>query len=96
MESFAQRITARRVQQGLTQREVAEKIGVPLSTYKEWEYGRRVQGEKIYVALSEVLDMNLKTLLTGEPQMDRNDLIKQVQQMIGQMKDIKTSLMSLL
>jgi hypothetical protein len=42
------------------------EIGVPLSTYKEWEYGRRVQGEHAYVRLAEALRLNLRTLLTGE------------------------------
>lgn len=68
METFAQRITKPRISLGLTQKELASALGVPLSTYKEWEYGRRVQGESVYVKLSEVLEISLRTLLTGEPQ----------------------------
>lgn len=94
METFAQRITKRRTTIGLTQRQVAEALGVPLSTYKEWEYGRRVQGEGVYVKLSEVLEVNLRTLLTGEFQHEKDELIKKVQNVVRQMNEIKLSLLS--
>ncbi|MBL7546237.1 MAG: helix-turn-helix transcriptional regulator [Bdellovibrionaceae bacterium] len=66
METFAKRITKRRKILGLTQKQVSEALGIPLSTYKEWEYGRKIQGESIYVKLSEIFVMDLRTLLTGE------------------------------
>lgn len=94
METFAQRITKRRRRLGLTQREVANAVGVPLSTYKEWEYGRRIQGESIYVKLSEVLEMSLRTLLTGENKYERDEMISKVQTVINQMNEIKVSLLS--
>ncbi len=94
METFAQRITKRRTTLGLTQREVAVAVGVPLSTYKEWEYGRRVQGERVYVKLSEILELNLRTLLTGEFQHEKDELIIKVQNAVKQMNEIKISLLS--
>ena len=94
METFAQRITKRRSSLGLTQKEVAQALGVPLSTYKEWEYGRRVQGEGVYVKLSEVLEVNLRTLLTGETRYEKDELIKKVQTAVKQMNEVKMSLLS--
>ncbi len=94
METFAQRIVQRRTNLGLTQREAAEVLGVPLSTYKEWEYGRRVQGESVYVKLSEVLEVNLKTLLTGESQYEKEELIKKVHNAVRQLNEVKMSLLS--
>lgn len=94
METFAQRITKRRVILGLTQRDVANAIAVPLSTYKEWEYGRRVQGEGVYVKLSEILEVNLRTLLTGELQHEKDEIVKKVQNTVKQLNEIRTSLLS--
>ena len=94
METFAQRITKRRISLGLTQKELASALGVPLSTYKEWEYGRRVQGERVYVKLSEVLEISLRTLFTGEPQDEKSDLIKKVQTAVRQMNEVKIALQS--
>ncbi len=45
-------------------KEMAQKIDVPVTTYREWEYGRAIQGEP-YVAISEVLEVSLYELLTG-------------------------------
>jgi transcriptional regulator with XRE-family HTH domain len=83
-----------RLQRGLTQRDVAEALGIPLSTYKEWEYGRRIQGEAAYHKLAEILEVNLRTLLTGEPLPGTEEVIKKVNSAITQLKDIKTALLS--
>ena len=96
METFAKRITQRRQQLGRTQREIANAIEVPLSTYKEWEYGRSVQGEKVYVALAEALEIPLKTLLTGEPQADSENVLEQIQTLIRLLNELKKSLQSAL
>jgi len=80
----------------LTQREVAEALKIPLSTYKEWEYGRRIQGEGKYVALSEVLEVNLRTLLTGETQTDKNELLEKVRIASIQLNEVKRALTSFL
>lgn len=34
-------IRAARLNSGLTQKQAAEKCGVPFRTYQDWEYGRR-------------------------------------------------------
>ena len=96
METFGQRITRLRIMRNLTQREVAEALKIPLSTYKEWEYGRRIQGEGKYVALSEVLEVNLRTLLTGETQTDKNELLEKVRIASIQLNEVKRALTSFL
>jgi len=45
-------------------KEVALQAGVPPSTYKEWEYGRAIQGEP-YQSLANVLGLPLTELLNG-------------------------------
>ena len=96
METFAQRITKRRIQLKLTQRQVAEALCIPLSTYKEWEYGRRVQGEAVYVKLSEILNINLRTLLTGELNKNGKEKIQRIQSAIEHLSEIKELLLSFL
>lgn len=96
MESFAKRITNRRIQLGLTQKQVADALGVPISTYKEWEYGRRIQGEGIYVRLSEVLEMNLRVLLTGEITSSDEAREQRIQHAISELSEIKKMLLSCL
>lgn len=94
MDTFAKRITKRRQKLGLTQKEVSDSLGVAISTYKEWEYGRRIQGEKIYVKLAEVLEMDLRKLLTGESKLDAHS--GNIQNAIYQLDEIRRLLLSLL
>jgi len=65
METLHARLTRLRKEQGLTMKALALKIGVPESTYRDWEYGGSIQGQP-YVKLSEVLDVGLYELLTGK------------------------------
>ena len=46
-------------------REVAKRIRVPETTYREWEYGRAMQGQP-YVAIARALGVSLHELMTGE------------------------------
>lgn len=40
MDSFAQRIKSKRKDLGLAQWQMADRIGISLQTYKDWEAGR--------------------------------------------------------
>lgn len=52
----------RRLQLGKRPSEIAKKIGVSESTYRDWENGRRIQGEP-YIKIAEALEMNILDLL---------------------------------
>ncbi len=64
-EAFHQRLDRLRKAQGLTAKEMAKLIGVPASTYREWEYGR---GTKLLPLqkISQVLAISVTELTTGE------------------------------
>lgn len=94
MEPFAKRIIQLRTQRGLTQKEVAKALKVPLSTYKEWEYGRRIQGEHVYVALAETLGVSIKGLLTGRFGPEKTEALEKVELAIKQMESVRKSLLS--
>ena len=52
-----QRLRTARQQKGLTQKQVAEVIGVDKSTYAHYESGRRTPDAKTWVALCEFLEI---------------------------------------
>ena len=65
MEKISLRMKRLREEQGLSLKEVAQRAQVAVSTYREWEYGREIQGEP-YVRIAQALNVGLYELLTGE------------------------------
>lgn len=48
----------------LSAREVASRVGVSVSTYRDWENGRAIKGEP-YTKLAEVLGVHVLEVLEG-------------------------------
>ena len=44
MDTIGKKLKRLRIQRDLTMREVAAGIQVPLTAYREWEYGRAIRG----------------------------------------------------
>lgn len=65
METLAKRLVRLRKERELSVSAVAQKIGVSTSTYREWEYGRKIRGEP-YAQLAQVFDISLSELLLGK------------------------------
>lgn len=63
-EKFHQRLCKLRKLKKQSAKEIASKIGVPLSTYREWEYGRAITGEP-YLQIAEALQVGVYELLGG-------------------------------
>ncbi len=59
---IGQRMKKRRVELKLLPKDVALRTGVSVSTYREWENGRKISGEP-YVKLASALSMNINDLL---------------------------------
>jgi transcriptional regulator with XRE-family HTH domain len=55
-------IKTRREELDLKVKDVAKSIGVAESTYREWENGRKIQGEP-YVLISQILNISVGELL---------------------------------
>lgn len=51
-----------RKKKGLTQREVAEAIGIQLNHYQHFEYSKRVPSGEIMIKLIKALDLNLNDI----------------------------------
>ncbi len=64
MQTIASRLRKLRLKKGLSLREVAGRIDVPVSTYRDWEYGKAIRGEP-YQKLAELFDVSVQELVTG-------------------------------
>ena len=64
-ELFATRIKRLRLGTRLSLKDMANRLGVPVSTYREWEYGRTIRGQP-YMRMAEVLGVSVLELLTGK------------------------------
>ena len=65
MESFGERLKKLRLKAGLNQKQVAERAGISASTYRDWEYGKKIKGEP-YVDLASALNVSVSELLTDK------------------------------
>ncbi|MEN0058503.1 MAG: helix-turn-helix transcriptional regulator [Bdellovibrio sp.] len=94
---FAKRLAQLRKERQWTQKQVAEALGIPHSTYKEWEYGRKIQGEGIYVRMADLFGISLRSLLIGaQTQPPQRDFAERLQQVIREIESIKKDFISAL
>ena len=63
---MANRLKKLRTDKRLTIRDVATALDVPISTYRDWEYGKAIRGEP-YQKLAELFEVTLDELLIGYP-----------------------------
>ncbi|MES2768109.1 MAG: helix-turn-helix transcriptional regulator [Bdellovibrionota bacterium] len=92
MESFASRLKRLRVEKGLSAKDIAQKIGVSVSTYREWEYGRQIKGEP-YVRIATALEVTLYKLLTGKDS-DPIQLHSNLEKIEENIKELRKNLQS--
>lgn len=60
------RLRAARIRQGLTQKEVAEKVSVSVYTYRKWEGSAEPQSLDVAAKLCDALSMDLQFYITGQ------------------------------
>lgn len=63
---FCANLRAARASCGLTQKQVAAKLGVVESCYANWEQGRTEPGIEMLRKLSAVLDVNIDDLINAK------------------------------
>ena len=59
---FPQRLKELRFEKGLTQKELAEQIGIKRNTYSDWENGKTEPSFENLVKLADLLDVSLDWL----------------------------------
>ncbi|RYZ83441.1 MAG: XRE family transcriptional regulator [Proteobacteria bacterium] len=65
VESFGARLKKLRLKTGLSQKDVAAQAGISASTYRDWEYGKKIMGEP-YVNLALALNVSITELFTDK------------------------------
>lgn len=75
--SIARKIRSFRQDRRMTIKEIAARIGVPPSTYRDWEYGRKINADKLQ-KLADAFEVSMAEL-TGGDNTNRNGLRKVTQ-----------------
>ena len=94
MESLAKRLCRLRLQSKLTQKEVASRLGISPSTYRDWEYGNKIMGEP-YLKLSEIFSVSVYELLTGR-RASSHELMKEIENISQSVNSLKKVAQALL
>lgn len=79
---------------GLSCDAVAKAVGVSPSTYRDWEYGRSIQGEP-YIRLAAIFNVGIVTLLTGSESKDVQ-IIHQIDRIQEQLDQLRKSVIDVL
>lgn len=75
-EKIGRLIAAKRKEKGLTQEQLAEKLGVTNKAVSKWETGKGMPDLAIIQELSKVLGITVSTLLNGEENREEEVIIK--------------------
>ena len=60
--TISEKMKKRRIQLNLRPKDIAKKVGVAESTYRDWENGRKIQGEP-YTLIADALEISVLELL---------------------------------
>lgn len=87
METMGERLKRLREGKNLSISEVSRMTKIPISTYREWEYGREIKGEP-YAKLAAVFNVTIHELITGEStnEADFFAAITNVENALGKLK----------
>jgi len=84
-------ISEMRKQRGMTQKELAEKIGVSDKTISKWECGNSIPDFCYFELLCSALDISVNELLSGEQLSEESYSEKAEENMIALMKENRTN-----
>lgn len=75
-EKAGKLIAAKRKEKGLTQEQLAEKLGVTNKAVSKWETGKSMPDLSIIQELCQILGVSLTTLLNGEENKEEELVLK--------------------
>lgn len=95
--TFGDRLTAAREKTGLTQKDLAKRLGIKLQTLRSWEEDLAEPRANKLQMLSGLLNVSLPWLLTGEGEGvsapdDEAQLPSDVNELLLQMRDVRTQM----
>ncbi|MGI6178059.1 MAG: helix-turn-helix domain-containing protein [Eubacterium sp.] len=80
-------IASERKQKGLTQRQLADELGISDKTISKWETGNGFPEISLVLPLCEHLDINVNELLTGERLSDKEYKQKAEENMVDMIRE---------
>jgi putative transcriptional regulator len=85
--SLSKRLRNFRKDKGLTMKQVADRLGIASSTYRDWEYGRAILGEP-YLQLAQIFEVSLKELMVGDKESPQHalDILREIESALDRMK----------
>lgn len=92
MSTFSENLKNLRVNKGLSVKEMATKLEVAPSTYREWEYGRKIQGEP-YPKIAEILNVSLDKLF-GRKQIKVKDVLNSLEEIKNKIDEVEKAVES--
>lgn len=92
METLGVRLRRLRNGKNLSVKDVAENLGIPTTTYREWENGRKIVGEP-YIGLSKLFDVSVYELITGE-KVTASEFVTSIDLIEEELRKIKKYLLS--
>ena len=78
-------ISTKRREENLTQKEIAEKLGITDRAVSKWECGKSMSDSSIMLDLCEILKISVNELLSGE-EIDMTNYNKQAELNLIEMK----------
>lgn len=88
-------IKTQRLLKELTQKQLADKIGVTDKAISRWETGRGLPDVSLLISLSEVLDVSVNELLIGERIKEENKIEKYEETIVNTLKNNKRQISKL-
>lgn len=93
VEDFHHRLKRLRDARNLSFSEAARVIGVPISTYREWENGRSILGPKPYALIAAAFKISLHELITGEIPSSTSELLQTLESVETSVQQLKSALL---
>lgn len=90
-EKIGRYIAEKRKGIGLTQKELAERVGLTDKAVSKWERGKSIPDHDVIVRLCEVLNISVNEFLSGEDIVSENYSEKAEENMISLIKDKKNT-----
>lgn len=78
MSEFSERIKCLRKEKGLTQRDMASKLGMTVSGYGYYEQGRNEPSTDVIVQIADILEVSTDYLLKGKLEPDYREQAKEI------------------
>ena len=86
---FHKNLKMLRERKGNSVAEMAKNLGISVSTYREWEYGRKILGEP-YLEIAIILDVGLNELFENQNNeyLEVREAIKAVKKSLKELEEV--------